>query len=69
MFPTPFAYQVINDWPLGRNIDEMLLLVDGLSFNQQHGEVCPAGWQQGKPVMETSPESEAKYLAEGTDVL
>ena len=65
MFPTLFAYQVVDDWPLGRNIDEMLRLVNGLSFNQQLGEVCPAVWQQAKPVMETSPEGEAKYFVEG----
>ena len=38
----------INDFPLGRNIDEMLRLVDALQYVEKHGEVCPANWEQGK---------------------
>ena len=38
-------HSVINDLPLGRNIDEMLRMIDALTFNQKHGEVCPAGWK------------------------
>lgn len=56
-------HAVINDLSLGRNIDEMLRMVDALSFYQQHGEVCPAGWQEGQEAMEASPEGVAKYLA------
>ena len=37
------SHQVVNDLPLGRNIDEMLRMVDALNFHQKHGEVCPAG--------------------------
>jgi len=36
-------HQVVNDLPLGRNIDEMLRMVDALQFHEEHGEVCPAG--------------------------
>ena len=56
-------HQVVNDLPLGRNIDEMLRMVDALQFNEEHGEVCPAGWSKGKAGMDASPEGVAKYLA------
>ncbi|MDM7860028.1 peroxiredoxin C [Alteromonas sp. ASW11-36] len=62
-------HQVVNDLPLGRNIDEMLRMVDALSFHEEHGEVCPAGWQEGKAGMDASPEGVAKYLSEKTDEL
>lgn len=62
-------HQVINDLPLGRNIDEMLRMVDALAFNQEHGEVCPAGWNQGDEGMTASPEGVAKYLSEKGDSL
>ncbi len=57
-------HAVINDLPLGRNIDEMLRMVDALSFNQEHGEVCPAGWQEGKDTMGENPEGVASYLSD-----
>ena len=53
----------VNNLPLGRNVDEMVRLVDALQFHEQHGEVCPAGWQKGKAGMQASPEGVAKYLA------
>jgi peroxiredoxin (alkyl hydroperoxide reductase subunit C) len=56
-------HQVVNDLPLGRNIDEMLRMVDALQFTEEHGEVCPAGWNKGKAGMQASPEGVAKYLA------
>ena len=56
-------HQVVNDLPLGRNIDEMLRMVDALQFTEKHGEVCPAGWTQGKEGMQASPEGVATYLA------
>ncbi len=57
-------HQVVNDLPLGRNIDEMIRMVDALQFTEEHGEVCPAGWNKGKPGMKASTEGVAKYLAE-----
>jgi peroxiredoxin (alkyl hydroperoxide reductase subunit C) len=57
-------HQVVNDLPLGRNIDEMLRMVDALQFTEEHGEVCPAGWQKGKAGMDASTAGVAKYLAE-----
>ena len=56
-------HAVVNDLPLGRNIDEMLRMVDALAHNQEHGEVCPAGWQKGKDAMAESPEGVSSYLA------
>ncbi|HEY6897575.1 MAG TPA: peroxiredoxin [Rhodocyclaceae bacterium] len=56
-------HQVVNNLPLGRNIDEMLRMVDALQFTEEHGEVCPAGWSKGKAGMNASPEGVAKYLA------
>ena len=55
---------MVNDLPLGRNVDEMLRMIDALQFTEEHGEVCPAGWSKGKPGMNASPEGVAKYLAE-----
>ena len=56
-------HQVVNDMPLGRNIDEMLRMVDALQFHEEHGEVCPAGWSKGKAGMAETAEGVAKYLA------
>jgi peroxiredoxin (alkyl hydroperoxide reductase subunit C) len=56
-------HQVVNDLPLGRNIDEMLRMVDALQFTEKHGEVCPAGWKQGSEGMKATPEGVATYLA------
>ncbi len=57
-------HQIVNDLPLGRNIDEMLRMVDALQFCEEHGEVCPAGWSAGKQGMKANPEGVAEYLAE-----
>jgi len=57
-------HQVVNDLPLGRDIDEMLRVIDALQFTEEHGEVCPAGWAQGKKGMDASPEGVANYLAD-----
>ncbi|MBI5899657.1 MAG: peroxiredoxin [Rhodocyclales bacterium] len=62
-------HQVVNNLPLGRNIDEMLRMIDALQFTEEHGEVCPAGWQKGKQGMTASPDGVAKYLAENAAVL
>ncbi len=62
-------HQVVNDLPLGRNIDEMLRMVDALDFHSKHGEVCPAGWQEGKDGMKASTEGVAEYLASNAEEL
>jgi peroxiredoxin (alkyl hydroperoxide reductase subunit C) len=56
--------QHVNNLPLGRNVDEALRLVDALQFHEEHGEVCPAGWQKGKAGMKANPSGVAEYLAE-----
>ncbi|MDR2877276.1 MAG: peroxiredoxin [Chromatiales bacterium] len=56
-------HQVVNDLPLGRNVNEMLRMIDALQFNEQHGEVCPAGWEEGKKGMKPSAAGVADYLA------
>ncbi|KEA63197.1 Alkyl hydroperoxide reductase subunit C-like protein [Marinobacterium lacunae] len=61
--------QIVNDLPLGRNMDELIRLVDALQFHEEHGEVCPAGWNKGDKGMSASPEGVAKYLAEESDKL
>lgn len=62
-------HQVVNDLPLGRNIDEMLRMIDALQFTEEHGEVCPAGWNKGAKGMNASPEGVAAYLSEEADKL
>jgi peroxiredoxin (alkyl hydroperoxide reductase subunit C) len=62
-------HQVVNDLPLGRNVDEMLRMVDALAFHQEHGEVCPAGWNEGDAGMTASPDGVASYLSSNADKL
>ncbi|MFA6761142.1 MAG: peroxiredoxin [Sulfuricurvum sp.] len=62
-------HAVINDLPLGRNIDEMLRMVDAMHFTDEHGEVCAAGWQAGDEGMKASTEGVAEYLAKNEEKL
>lgn len=62
-------HQIVNDLPLGRNIDEMLRMVDALQFHEEHGDVCPAQWEKGKEGMKDNPEGVAKYLKQNADKL
>jgi peroxiredoxin (alkyl hydroperoxide reductase subunit C) len=57
-------HQVVNNLPLGRNVDEMLRMVDALQFYEENGEVCPAGWQKGDSGMQADAEGVATYLSE-----
>jgi peroxiredoxin (alkyl hydroperoxide reductase subunit C) len=56
-------HQIVNDLPLGRDIDEMLRMVDALKFTEENGEVCPAGWNKGKKGMKADARGVAEYLA------
>jgi peroxiredoxin 2/4 len=56
-------HAVINDLPLGRNVDEALRMVDALQFCEQYGEVCPANWRPGQEGMKPTPEGVAEYLS------
>jgi peroxiredoxin (alkyl hydroperoxide reductase subunit C) len=55
-------HAVINDLPLGRNVDEALRMVDALQYTEKHGEVCPANWRDGEEAMKPTPEGVAEYL-------
>ena len=57
-------HSVINDLPLGRNVEEALRMVDALQFTENHGEVCPANWKDGEKGMKPTAEGVAEYLAE-----
>jgi peroxiredoxin (alkyl hydroperoxide reductase subunit C) len=61
--------QIVNDLPLGRNMGELLRLVDALQFTETHGEVCPANWNKGDEGMTASPEGVASYLSGNADKL
>ncbi len=56
-------HAVINDLPLGRNIDEMIRMVDAMLFTNEHGEVCAAGWNKGDEGMKPTADGVADYLA------
>ena len=62
-------HQVVNDLPLGRDMDELLRMVDALQFHTEHGEVCPAGWNKGDKGMNASPAGVAEYLDQNADKL
>jgi peroxiredoxin (alkyl hydroperoxide reductase subunit C) len=62
-------HQVVNDLPLGRNVDEMLRMIDALQFTEKHGEVCPAGWNKGDKGMKADKQGVATYLAAEADKL
>jgi len=55
-------HQLINDLPLGRDVDEAIRVVDALQFTEEHGEVCPANWRPGDDAMKPTPEGVAEYL-------
>jgi peroxiredoxin (alkyl hydroperoxide reductase subunit C) len=60
---------VVNNLPLGRNVDEMLRMVDALQFTEKHGEVCPAGWEKGESGMKPTAGGVADYLTKEADKL
>lgn len=62
-------HQVVNNLPLGRDVDEMVRLVEALQFTEAHGEVCPAGWRKGARGMKPDAEGVASYLAENAETL
>lgn len=55
-------HQLVNDLPLGRSVDEVLRLLDALSFHETHGEVCPANWNVGDKAMQPNEEGLAEYF-------
>lgn len=61
--------QIVNDLPLGRDLQQIIRLFDAIEFHEQHGEVCPANWKQGDAGMTASPKGVAEYLAEHAEAL
>ncbi|HEX7756250.1 MAG TPA: peroxiredoxin, partial [Niabella sp.] len=57
-------HESVNDMPLGRNVQEYLRLIDAYTHVQQHGEVCPANWEEGKKAMNADREGVAAYFSE-----
>jgi peroxiredoxin (alkyl hydroperoxide reductase subunit C) len=55
-------HQVVNDLPLGRSVDEALRLVKALQFVEEHGEVCPANWQEGKATIKPNPKGSKEFF-------
>jgi peroxiredoxin (alkyl hydroperoxide reductase subunit C) len=62
-------HQLVNDLPLGRNVDEAIRMIDALKFFQENGEVCPAGWSKGKKGMKASSKGVAEYLEQHSTIL
>ncbi len=61
--------QIVNDLPIGRNVDEIIRTVDAVQFFEERGEVCPAGWQKGDEGMVASPKGVADYLSHHSEDL
>ncbi len=55
-------HQIVNDFPLGRSVDEALRMVDALIFHEEHGEVCPANWKVGAKTMKPTEQGLAEYF-------
>ena len=62
-------HQLVNDLPLGRSIEEAIRMVDALHFNEENGEVCPAGWHRGEEGMKPDAEGVAGYLKKNASKL
>lgn len=61
--------QIVNDLPIGRDIDEILRIIDAAQFSDEHGEVCPAGWKKGDKAMKPNTSGMTEYLAENSERL
>ncbi|MBK9521686.1 MAG: peroxiredoxin [Rhodocyclaceae bacterium] len=62
-------HQSVNNGSIGRNVDDLLRLIDALQFNEEFGDACPAGWQKGDPGIEQSTTGVADYLAKNSAAL
>ena len=60
---------IINDLPIGRNVDELLRLIDAVQFNEQHGQVCPANWKSGNAAMDADHDGVKQFLKAHEDQL
>jgi len=59
----------VNDLPIGRSVAESLRIIDAWDHVQEHGEVCPADWQKGKPAMQATSQGVADYLTSNAEEL
>jgi alkyl hydroperoxide reductase subunit AhpC len=59
----------INDFPLGRNVEEAIRLLEAIHHADKHGEVCPAGWKKGGRTIVPEPEASLKYFKSVNDEL
>lgn len=57
-------HQTVNDLPIGRNVDEVLRVIDALQFTEEYGEVCPANWKKGDKALQATQEGISSYLSE-----
>ena len=62
-------HQTVNNLPLGRNVDEMIRIVDALQFTEQYGEVCPAGWNKGEEGITETAEGVSAFLSKHVEDL
>lgn len=62
-------HQVVNNLPLGREVDEMIRVIEALQFTEEHGDVCPAGWRKGQKGMKADAQGVADYLTENAKTL
>ncbi len=62
-------HQLVNDLPIGRNIDEILRTIDAIAYHEENGEVCPANWQAGKKAIKPNQEGISAYLRENAGSL
>jgi peroxiredoxin (alkyl hydroperoxide reductase subunit C) len=56
-------HAIVNDLPLGRNVDEAMRMLDALRFHEARGDVCPANWREGQPGMKPTEDGVAEYLS------
>ena len=59
-------HQLVNDLPLGRNVDEAIRILDALQFTEKYGEVCPANWKPGEEAMKPTAAGVAAYLSKNS---
>jgi peroxiredoxin (alkyl hydroperoxide reductase subunit C) len=59
----------VNDFPIGRNVDEVIRIIDAIDYSREHGEVCPAGWNKGDEAITPSHKGIADYLSSNADKL
>ena len=59
----------VNDLPIGRNVDEIIRIVDAIEFHAEHGDVCPAGWKKNDQGMSANSDGVSRYLEKNSDKL